>query len=186
MDMHPQWKFTVWTDRKVTTEFPELTQLLLKTQSISVMSDVIKMNILARFGGIYLEPNFVCLRPFDGLLNRTTAKAFAGNEIANLDNESVQSISSSIIGAVPQHTILMKAAKLVQYRALRADPRDIRTGSRFFGEMIDRYNSCDSSIYIFSRYKFFPCTFEDRESCWSNLETFRNWNSVYAVHLWEV
>ena len=186
MDMHLEWKFTVWTDRKVRAEFPELIELLLKAQITSVMSDVIKMNILARFGGIYMDSNFVCLKSFDGLLDRTFAKAFAGNEIAKFDNEFIDSISSAIIGAVPQHNIFTNAARLIQYRALRADPPNIKTGSHFFSEMINKYNTCDSSIYIFSRFKFFPCAFRDRRDCWSNLETFRSWNSVYAVHLWEM
>ena len=182
VNLHPKWTYTIWTDRKIRSEFPHLVQLLLHTGVPAAMSDILRLHIVAQYGGIYLDTDFVCYKSFEGLIDSIHAKAFAANEDSSTDNIATQAVSNGIIGAVPHHPILVKASQEVLLRALRAEPPNSKTGPHLFGEMIRKYNSCADSIYVFSQIPFYPCSYT--EECISQIELHRGKEDVYAIHLW--
>ena len=54
MNLHLDWEFKIWTDDMVRDEFPELVDLLIAASIPSVISDILRMIIIAKFGGIYM------------------------------------------------------------------------------------------------------------------------------------
>ena len=69
--MHPGWQYILWTDEKVKELFPLYNQALYdQTESLGVKSDLLKWEIIYRFGGVYADIDFECLKSLD-LLHHT-------------------------------------------------------------------------------------------------------------------
>lgn len=66
-DLHPKWSFFTWTDADDYSWL--VNEELFRTRSTpSGQSDVLRIELLERFGGVYLDCDMEPLRPFDGLL----------------------------------------------------------------------------------------------------------------------
>lgn len=71
-DAHPGWEYRFWTDedneRLVRDHYPSFAEDFAAIDRGVVKSDVARALYLHRHGGMYADLDFVCLRPFDGLL----------------------------------------------------------------------------------------------------------------------
>lgn len=100
--MHPEWKHRLWGLDEVAEEFPDSPHLVGRT--LAEQADVLRYELLARYGGIYADTDVECLRPFDDLLGGVTL--FAGLEVPGR-------LCSAVLGAVPGHQAFVDAARLV-------------------------------------------------------------------------
>ena len=67
-DMHPDWEYILWDDEKVKELFPLYNQKFYDaSEGMGVKSDLLKWEIIYRFGGVYADVDFECLRPLDQL-----------------------------------------------------------------------------------------------------------------------
>lgn len=65
---HPDWKYVLWDDEKVKELFPLYNQQFYDaTDGMGVKSDLLKWEIIYRFGGVYVDVDFESLRPLDEL-----------------------------------------------------------------------------------------------------------------------
>jgi mannosyltransferase OCH1-like enzyme len=71
MKHHSDWTFYFWR----TTNLPEninsqvKTALLDSKYAITPRSDMLRFEVVRLFGGIYVDTDFECLKPFDQFLN---------------------------------------------------------------------------------------------------------------------
>jgi mannosyltransferase OCH1-like enzyme len=64
---HPDWFYRLWTDKDVES-FPfERKDIFDACENVGMKSDVLRYEILNRFGGLYVDTDFECFRPFDDL-----------------------------------------------------------------------------------------------------------------------
>ena len=67
-EMHPDWEYTLWDNERVKELFPLYNQKYYDaSEGMGVKSDLLKWEILYRFGGVYADVDFECLRPLDQL-----------------------------------------------------------------------------------------------------------------------
>ena len=184
LELHPNWSFTIWTDDLVRREFPELVDLLIAAAVPSVISDVLRMNILARYGGIYLDTDFLCVRSFEPLLKQQYCTAFAGSEEAQQDNVFDYVVSSGLIGSTAGHFLLRRAAKKILSVALGPETPNIKTGPFFLAKMIRQYNISSDCLYVYNKRLFYHCDFSQRKQCHSKLAEYKKDPGIYAIHLW--
>lgn len=87
---HPDWHFQLWQDN----DLAELScaHLYPRCTSPSQIKDIAALEILIRFGGVYLDVDFECLKPIDKLI--TDIPAFYASE----DNLMT---STGILGSIP-------------------------------------------------------------------------------------
>lgn len=65
---HPDWEYILWDNERVKTLFPLYNQKFYdESESLGVKSDLLKWEIIYRFGGVYADVDFECLRPLDEL-----------------------------------------------------------------------------------------------------------------------
>ncbi len=66
---HPDWEYVLWTDEKVAQEmYPLYNQKYYdETESMGVKSDLLKWEIIYRYGGVYVDVDFECLKSLDQL-----------------------------------------------------------------------------------------------------------------------
>lgn len=65
---HPKWEYKLWTDKDVDGFGLKNKDLFYKAKNMGQRSDIFRYEILHRYGGIYIDTDFECLKPFDDLL----------------------------------------------------------------------------------------------------------------------
>jgi mannosyltransferase OCH1-like enzyme len=95
---HPTWKYKLWTDRDIEDFGLRNKTLFNHAKNNGQRSDIFRYEILNRYGGIYVDTDFECLKPFDDLLY---LDFFTG---ISWDTKLVLYIG--LIASVPEHPIL--------------------------------------------------------------------------------
>jgi hypothetical protein len=67
IDLHPGWKFKLWSIEDVKKENFSLAPYLKEAISFAEMSDVVRYEIINRYGGFYLDMDVDCFRNLDGI-----------------------------------------------------------------------------------------------------------------------
>lgn len=101
--MHPKWQLV--THLPSPGDFPETAGLWTMCQKPASQSDLMRYEILARYGGVYVDWDVEPVRPLDPLLG---APAFAGFEAPDR-------IGSAVLGFEPGHpamSIILDEAKV--------------------------------------------------------------------------
>lgn len=67
-DMHPDWQYILWTDDTIQQLLPLYNQTFFDaSDGMGVKSDLLKWEIIYRFGGLYVDVDYECLQPLDQL-----------------------------------------------------------------------------------------------------------------------
>jgi len=116
---HPSWSYLLWTER-------EIDSLVMRNQDfydamnpkmrnyLAGKSDIARMEILYRHGGIYIDADIECLRPMEGdFLDGD----FFG--IRTNDEQRGDSVNPAVMGAIAHHPFInMMIDELAKERKL--------------------------------------------------------------------
>jgi mannosyltransferase OCH1-like enzyme len=109
-ELHPAWEYRLWTEDTI-RDLP-IAELLPLCRSLSSASNVVRLAVIAMYGGVYLDCDCEPIRPLDDLLGHG---AFAALEQEN-------SLCNAVFGAVPNHAwVRWQINNLPQYVS-RAPP----------------------------------------------------------------
>lgn len=102
----PGWKVVDWDERRLEQMPPLVNQDVFdRAEKIApdhvgqLRSDVLRYEILWRYGGVYVDTDLECLKPLDPLLD---VACFAGWEVQD------RWVGNTILGAVPEHPFIGK------------------------------------------------------------------------------
>lgn len=173
---HPDWTLVLWQDhphayphvfdetRMVDTLELRHPSLHDASESAATRSNVLRLEIVAQRGGVYVDTDFICHRAIDPVVGR--AACF----VAEQDDEF---INNAIFGAVPGHAEIERALEsMPAVRAATHHCPAIATGPHLFTEMF-RGNP---RVSVVPRGAFYPMSWRgtyaapDRDS--------------FATHLW--
>ena len=96
---HPDWQYMLWTDENVGSLILENRELFEQATNFGVKADILRYELLNQFGGLYIDTDFECLRPFDVL--HETYSFFTG-----ISNESSFVLANGLLASVPGHPII--------------------------------------------------------------------------------
>jgi mannosyltransferase OCH1-like enzyme len=163
---HPDWKHRFWTADNM---IPLLNQKLYdRADQISphapeqFQSDVVRYEILYRYGGVWADVDFVCQKPIDDLMG---VPIFAGR-VSNV-------LNNALIGAPEGHAMLFDLIAKLPANVARYGPsvgNTVKSGPQFFTPIARRHKITEYP----ARY-FYPYTWEQLDS---KLE------GEYATHRW--
>lgn len=168
---HPQWEAVTWR--------PADYLPLVNQRSYDVASgpaqraDIARYEILHRHGGIYVDTDFECLRPFDELV--ADLDGFAG-----LEDESTLCIS--LLAVTPRHPFIDQLVAMVPYSMATQpnEPPNKQTGPVLATRVLHE----GASIFQAPLFKVFPKSYF-YPYCW--YEKYRRreqFPDAYAVHHW--
>src|SRR2546422_1461942 len=104
--LHPGWELRFWTEETLPAGCrPEVYELLRQPAE---RADILRLEVLERQGGVYVDADLECLRQIDPLLDGVSL--FLGA----LDSGRV---SNAIIGSVPGHPLLVRALEELRPRS---------------------------------------------------------------------
>lgn len=65
---HPSWEYKLWTDVDIDGLDMTKRDVYMAATNQGMRSDILRYEILSRQGGLYVDTDFECLKPFDDLL----------------------------------------------------------------------------------------------------------------------
>lgn len=146
---HPAWELRFWTEENLPDDVP-WPEALERDRSPAERSDLLRLHLLERFGGVYVDTDMECLRPIDELLDGV--EVFAG------ELKSGGRLNNAIIGAVPGHPVLRQAVATARVQERDADGRFDKTASGSL--FVDALLSLATGVTVFPSSHFYPETDE--------------------------
>ena len=174
---NPTWEYKLWMDMDA-NELMRNHTVYNKCSNHGMKSDILRYEILRRYGGVYVDTDFECLKPFDDLMS---LRFFTG---ISYDKEMVLYIG--IIASVPNHAIINVCVENIKKPFVGNDAVTIMnlTGPYYFTRcFLEGVNTDDMGVVAFPMDFFYPLPNNQRNT--SNPYIFIRPVS-YAIHHWAV
>ena len=161
--IHPDWDVRVWRD-PVNPQGLRLAGFWTKVNSGAQLADLIRLDVVHRDGGFYLDSDFDCRRSLDPLRGYSCVLA----------SEDGQVLTNAFFGAEPRHP----AVDALITELLHTEPDwtrapDQTTGPRFFARAL----KWRRDIIVIPRATLYPYNFNQREK--------KEHPWTYGVHQWD-
>jgi mannosyltransferase OCH1-like enzyme len=105
VERHPDWKIRWWQDQDVQDMIQREEFVNVKAfnaaKNYGEKSDILRYEILFRFGGLYVDTDMECVESFDSLHSNQICSFYAG-----WSNTGTIELNNGIFGAAPKHPIL--------------------------------------------------------------------------------
>jgi mannosyltransferase OCH1-like enzyme len=159
---HPGWEMCLWTE----DDLPELalTQVLQRGRHHAERADVLRYELLKRFGGVYVDIDFECLRSLESLLDEV--EVFAAFQLP-------ERVSNAMLGAVPGHPLFERASREAALR-IGVGTIPAATGPQFFTRLVKDF----PEVTLYGSEKFFPYLWTEPH------RANEHFPEAYAVHRW--
>ena len=158
---HPGWELRVWTEENLPgdLERKETYELLRRPAE---RSDMLRLELLHRHGGVYVDADFECKRSIEPLLD--------GVEFfcAYIDPARV---NNALIGSVAGHPLLERGIRELRQRTTFGPVDKEGTGPLFFNRLV----SDDPGVTIFAEELFYPRTPAAAEGAYAVHHAARSW-----------
>lgn len=158
-DNHPDYEYVLWDNEKIKEIFPLINQHLYnqydnETQNIwNGRGNLLRLEILKKYGGIYIDADCECLRPLEG--------DFLDSEFfAVYANEKIRKgiINNAVIGSISEHTVINECINILNQQKYLRQPSHIFSGPTFLTGVI---NKLKIPVTILPSYYFFPRFYRD-------------------------
>jgi mannosyltransferase OCH1-like enzyme len=165
---HPDWEHRLWTEESLPGELrrPEARDRL---RHPAERSDILRLELLWRYGGVYLDVDLECRRsiePLLGGLDFFCAYLKAGQ------------VNNAIMGAVADHEILDRALDEVRPREFYGFDK-AAAGPVFVNELLAGY----PDVALFEPELFYPNTPQQRETAYAVHHQARSWKDAEGFRI---
>lgn len=103
--MHPDWEYRLWTDENLDEVDILNRQFFNSISNYGPKSDYLRYHLLRQFGGLYVDTDFECLKPFDSLRYL--------NFLIGVGYPMQCELYVGLIGATPNHPVLELACDTI-------------------------------------------------------------------------
>ena len=175
-EFHPHYEYQLWTDKDVDSINIERRDAFNSATNLGQKSDVLRYEILRQQGGIYVDTDFECIRPFDDLL---FLDFFTG-----ISTDAHAQMYIGILGSVPNHPVMNRCATNVKlYSGNNGDKIMDATGPYYFSRcFFETVNKDTKGVVAFPMDFFYP--FPGKERFTDKAYTYVRPVS-YAIHHWK-
>lgn len=160
---HPAWALRFWTDENLPPDL-RLPESYDRMRSPVERCDLLRLELVWRDGGIYVDCDFECKRPLDSLLE--------GVDFL-LGYTKPGRVNHALMGAVPHHPVLDRALNEIRPRDVYGYDKDA-TGPGFFSRLIAGYGD----LPILDPELFYPRTPEERSRAYAVHHEARSWKGA--------
>nr|WP_246513182.1 tetratricopeptide repeat protein [Azospirillum picis] len=194
LDRHPDWSYRLWSDADIAAfvrqEFPDLLPVFEGYAQPICRADLARYLILKRHGGLYVDLDFECFKPLDGLL---ADSSFAiGLEPAThleLDKAAQRRMERvlcpSLIASIPDHPFWDHVLDHIRRNAREPDVLDA-TGPFLLTRAYETYGG-PGPVTLLPAQAIYPA---DKMDCWEGrLFDIEAWEKLtrdaHALHHWD-
>jgi mannosyltransferase OCH1-like enzyme len=162
---HPGWTMQVWTDKNL----PEIInrQEFLQAETTAQKADILRYEVIYKYGGVYIDTDFECLRNIEPLLEGV--QVFAAEEEPGI-------VVIGIFGAEKGHPLLADVIAQLpgSFRRKRHLSINEQTGPVFFTSVVAKH----LETAVFEAKIFYPYHWREK---WRKGQKFPD---AYAAHHW--
>jgi len=158
---HPGWELRLWTEENLPADLErgEAYELLRRPAE---RADILRLELLYRYGGVYVDIDFECLRSLDPLIE--DAEFFAGYR-------KPRRVNNAILGSVPGHPVLAQAIREIRPRTTYGPVDKAGTGPLFWRKLLRDH----PEVTLFEPSVFYPWTSEERQHAYAVHHQARTW-----------
>ena len=183
--LHPDWKYILWTDKDVEAFGLRNKELYNAASNYGEKADIARYEILYRFGGLYADTDFECIRPFD-LLHHGL------DFYAGIVFRRELRVNNALIGAAAGHPILkycIENMKRKPKNEVSMNATVTYTGPIHFTNMIMHYlkrQGQSKRCMLFPNTFFYPIAHFQKDI--KSYKQVKQWIKAesFAVHYWDV
>lgn len=167
-EQHPGWEFRTWTDANIAEFGPDCERLCREARNHVERADVLRFFIVAKYGGVYLDTDFACVKNIEPLL--------AGWELVSAwENET--SIASGFFAAIPNHPVLVKLVAQLSVSSIDRTKNQMETaGPTVWTKAIDPKAA---GVRLLPFHLFYSVPYTQRHN-----PDAKHHPDAYAVHWW--
>ncbi len=158
---HPGWETKLWTEENIPSDL-ERRETYDRLRRPAERSDLLRIELLYREGGVYVDLDFECLRSIEPLLE--------GVELfcAYIDPGRV---NNAIVGSIPGHPLLERGIRELRPREDYGPVDKEGTGPLFLNRLV----AGDPGVTIFDEGLFYPRTPAAVEAAYAIHHAGRSW-----------
>ena len=145
--MNPDWQWWLWSDKDnrqlIAQHYPWFLDVYDGYPEAINRADAVRFFYLHRYGGLYMDLDFACLRPLDALPWHGSDAIFSfqyPDDIKGAANRRAGAVANNFMGAAAGHPFLTHA--IAGLRAARDSPLKIhgRAGPNFLTSRLRHYH----------------------------------------------
>lgn len=174
---NPNFLHCLWTDDDANEFEFKNKSLFNKCKNYGQKSDILRYAILERFGGIYLDTDFISIKSFDSLLGLDFFTGIAYDREPNMFN--------GLIGCIPEHPIIKSLNNITEVSDVDGMAVIKTTGPWFLTRrFFENLNSTDNCAVLPVEY-FYPLPNFIQDKTKGN--DYRQYitDKTICVHLWD-
>jgi len=178
---HPDWIYILWTDKEVEKLDLINKKMYDKASNYGEKSDIARVEILYRMGGLYVDTDFECLKPFDVLHH-------CCNFYAGID-DGPTTVFNGLMASAPKHPILLSYIENMKRDEHETDSTGEiahRTGPQYFTKILHETLPLHNNLVVlFPTTFFYPWPWFHRFD--NNQAQIQRWirPETMAIHHWE-
>lgn len=180
---HPDWDFKLWTDADIGS-FPMVTKDAIHTvKNWGQKSDILRLEILNHFGGLYVDTDFYCVKPHDILHHTCDFYTGMGSKMILTGN----------IAARPAHPIIITCLERISKNKRLGQSHSAgivqTTGpGLFMHAVINHIRKDPKGCIVYPPTYFYPFPIQLKRVYWKrkNPRIFNGYitKDSFAVHAW--
>lgn len=157
---HPDWELRLWTDDNLPEGFvrPEVYDL---QRTPYERADILRLEVVYRFGGVHVDTDFECLRPIDSLIENV--EFFIGYRKPGR-------VNGALFGATAGHPLLAHGLEVIRPLPDRGYDKDA-TGPKFLDDLV----AGRPEVTFFDPQFFYPRTPDDFDVAYAVHRKARGW-----------
>jgi mannosyltransferase OCH1-like enzyme len=169
---HPGWEHRFWTEETLPDD-PIRPEVLDRLRHPVERADILRLEILYRHGGVYVDTDLECLRPIDDLI--------AGESFVGVNLKPGRA-TNTMIASAPGHPLLEKALASLRPMDVYWTPSSRRSlkesaGPPFLDRLVREY----PDVKLLEPPLCFPATAEEREAAVAVHHRARTWHNVTTL-----
>jgi hypothetical protein len=168
---HPDWEFTLWTEENL-PEDPIRPEVLERLRAPVERADILRLEVLYRHGGVYLDTALECLRPIDDVLR--------DEEFVGVCHKPGR-ITNTAIASAPGHPLLEEALEHAQPMEMYWTSSSERLKEVAGPLLLERLVVDYPEIKLLEPPVFFPATAEEREEAIAVHHMARVWHNATTL-----
>ena len=175
---NPDWEYKLWTNKDINNMFMQKRSLYDSSDNIGFKSDIVRYEILHKYGGIYIDTDFECIGEIPDNLRDY-------NFVSCLGFDYAPQILNGFLMASPQSKIIKELISNLQLPKNKNDPMTIinESGPTKLTEVYFKNNNYNGSLILPSNFCYpFP-SFLINSSVSKESEIT---SESFAIHHWEM
>jgi mannosyltransferase OCH1-like enzyme len=166
--LHPEYEYRLWTDKDLTTSNFTLYEYIEKTPIYAQKADIMRYEILYKYGGIYLDVDFEIFKNLTPILTNSLI-------ICNEDFNVNEYIANCFFACTPNNPNLKRCMENIKHCKLGQKMVTLDTGPHYFRKCI----KLDETVKLLPIHVMYPINFHQRGYRPSKFHP-----ETYGMHHW--